>query len=367
MQSIVELFLNKKGLPDTTALLVPTNFSVFRKGTELNYYTNPYTTFVFKILNTMAGKVLVTDGVDTSLLTELEKMGFEVDYQPSITLKDVLDIIQVYTGLIINSKILVDRHFLDKAVKLKFIGRLGSGMEIVDLDYAEKKKVAVFSAPEGNRNAVAEHALGMLLALANKMRVADREVRQFTWNREKNRGFEIMGKTIGIIGFGNTGSTFAQKLSGMNVKVLTYDKYKSNYAIESNFIRETNMPEIFERADLLSLHLPLTEETKHLVDYNYLKKFNKPIVLINTSRGPVVKTEDLLIYLQKNKNAGACLDVFENEKPAQFSEKEYKIYSELYRLDNVLLTPHVAGWTSESKKRLANVLLRKIQKFYLTE
>lgn len=308
------------------------------------------------------GTVLVTDGVHPLLLEGFKKAGFDYDYRPKISLEATRAIIQDYEGLIINSKILVDKPFLDKAVKLKFIGRLGSGMEIVDKVYAAQKGIIVKSAPEGNRNAVGEHALGMLLALANKFRQGDREVRAKHWDRESNRGFELMGKTVGIIGFGHTGSNFAKKLAGLGVKVLAYDKYKTYYTEGSNYIRESKMKEIFEQADVISLHLPLTKETKYLVDEVFIDKCHKNIVLINTSRGKVVSTEALIAALKNGKVRGACLDVFENEKPHTFSDNEHKMYDELYEFDNVILTPHVAGWTVQSKQRLAQIVLDKILK-----
>ena len=308
------------------------------------------------------GTVLVTDKVHPLLLEGFQKAGFEYDYRPKVSLDIVREIIQDYEGLIINSKILVDRYLLDKAVKLKFVGRLGSGMEIVDQAYAKEKGVFVASAPEGNRNAVGEHALGMLLALANNFLKGDREVRKKHWDRQSNRGFELMGKTIGIIGFGHAGNSFAKKLAGMDVKILSYDKYKAYYAEGSNYIREVEMQEIFDKADILSLHLPLTKETENLVDDAFINKFAKDIILINTSRGNVVNTRSLINGLKSGKIKGACLDVFENEKPHLFTDNEHEMYNELYEFDNVLLTPHVAGWTIESLERLARIVLEKILK-----
>lgn len=309
-------------------------------------------------------KILITDGVHPTLIEGFVALGFHYDYHPKITLDKVKAIIQDYDGIIINSKIIVDKDFLDKAVRLKFIGRLGSGMEIINQPYARQKGVAVFSAPEGNCNAVAEHALGMLLAFANNFRKGDKEVRQMIWEREANRGFEIMGKTVGIIGFGHTGSQFAKKLSGMGVNVLAYDKYKpKGYALDYGFVTETTPEQIFEKADIVSLHLPLNPETKHLANYDWMSKFKKPIVLINTSRGNVIPTTDLIRGLEAGMIRGACLDVFENEKPHTFSEAEKAVFNRLYEFENVILTPHVAGWTIQSLERLATVLLTKITNF----
>lgn len=309
-------------------------------------------------------KALITDGVAPLLINGLKKLGYECDYHPKISLEETYNMIAPYEGLIINSKIIVDQKFLDKGQHLKFIGRLGSGMEIIDQDYAAKKGVAVFSAPEGNCNAVAEHALGMLLALANKLVLADHEVRKLVWDREGNRGFEIFGKTIGIIGFGHTGSAFAQKLLGMGVEVLAYDKYKSNYTAAFPHVEEVdNMQAVFSRSDIISFHLPLTEEVLGLVDHNFIKKCKDQVILINTSRGKVIKTKALIEGLANGKIRGACLDVFENEKPDTFSEEEKSMYKALYDFDQVILSPHVAGWTYRSKELLASILLDKISRF----
>jgi len=316
----------------------------------------------FYIEEILMRKVLVTDGVHPLLLKGLETLGFQCDYFPKISLERVREMVVDYDGMIINSKITVDKSMLDTAPKLKFVGRLGSGMEIIDLDYAAQKGVKIHGAPEGNRNAVAEHALGMLLALANKFLKSDQEVRNKDWQREKNRGFEIMRKTIGIIGFGHTGSQFAKKLAGMGMEVLAFDKYKTNYTRDFPWVKETNLKSIQSKADIISLHLPYTPETYHLVDFDFLEKCKEGTIIINTSRGSVIKTEDLLIALKSKKVGGACLDVFENEKPHTFSKSEDEMYAELYKFENVILTPHVAGWTVESKQKLAEVLLEKISK-----
>lgn len=259
-------------------------------------------------------KVLITDGVHPLLIEGFEAMGFKVDYHPKIALEAVHKIVGNYVGMIINSKIICDQRLLDAGKQLQFIGRLGSGMEIIDQPYAKSKGIAVYSAPDGNCNAVAEHALGMLLALANKLNFGDQLVRQKAWDREACRGFEITGKTVGIIGFGYTGSAFASKLRGMDVKILAYDKYKENYADDLAYVHETNMAQIFEEADIVSFHLPLTPEVIHLADDSYFSKFQKNILVINTSRGKVIPTQTLIDGLQSGKFIGVCLDVFENEK-----------------------------------------------------
>lgn len=288
-------------------------------------------------------------------------MGFVCDFFPDITLEETRRIIPGYEGLIINSKIIVDRSFLDAATALRFVGRLGSGMEIVDRPYAASLGIAVVSSPEGNRNAVAEQALGMLLTLANNLLHADREVRRNVWRREERRGWELRGKTLGIIGFGHTGSQFARKMAGMEMTVLAYDKYKpAGYAAAMPWVEESTQAAIQERSDVISLHLPLTPETKHLVDGPFIDGCKRGVVLINTARGACIKTADVVAALEDGRIGGACLDVFENEKPATFSEAEKHLYDRLHRLENVVLTPHIAGWTRESKRLLAEVLLDRI-------
>ena len=305
-------------------------------------------------------KVLVTDGVHPILIKELESAGFVCDYYPKIKLEKVHDMIAPYQGIIINSKIIFDKILFDKATNLKFIGRLGSGLEIIDLEYAKEKGVRVHSAPEGNRNAVAEHVLGMLLSLFNKLNQADREVRDKHWDREKNRGRELMGCTVGIIGFGHTGKRFAQKLAGMEVQVVAYDKYKTGYANDLEYVKETTLEEVVSTSDVISFHLPLNPETKHYANASFFQNCKEGVVLLNTSRGNVIKTNDLYEALQNGKVGGAALDVFENEKPETYSKEELTLYNKLFTLSNTIFSPHVAGWTIESKKRLAEVLLKKI-------
>lgn len=306
-------------------------------------------------------RVLITDDCHPLLIERLEGRGFAVDFEPDITPEETSRRIADYDGLIINSKIRVDAGFLKKAEKLRFVGRLGSGMEVVDRPAAAAQGVKVVSSPEGNRNAVAEQAVGMLLSLANNLNRADREVRQKIWHREKNRGWELMGKTIGIIGFGHTGSWFSRKLAGFGVQVLAFDKYlPPGFASDQTHVQEVFLEEIFEKADIISLHLPLTAETKHFADAAFFEKCRPGFVLINTSRGMCVKTADLLENLLSGKCAGACLDVFENEKPPTFSTEETAMYDKLYSLENVVLAPHIAGWTHESKRKMAETVFFKL-------
>lgn len=303
-------------------------------------------------------KVLITDNVHKIMLSEFEKAGFTCDYFPDITNDDVYNSIEQYEGIIINSRTKMLKKQIDKAKKLKFIGRLGSGMEIIDVEYAKIKEIKSFSVPEGNRDAVAEHAIGMLLSLFNNLNRADKELRNFEWNREKNRGIEIGGKIIAIIGYGNTGKALAKKLSGFDVEVLTYDKYLNNYT--DNFAKEATMQEIFKKADIVSFHLPLTKETHFLCNDKYVNKFKKDIFIINSSRGEIIDLEKIFFQIKSKKIKGMCLDVFENEKVDTLSKNEIKFYSKLYELDSIILSPHIAGWTIESKYKIAELLTKKI-------
>ena len=305
-------------------------------------------------------KVLVADRVHPHLIEGLRKNNYEVDYHPSITHSETLDIISDYFGIVINSKTKANKEFLDKAIQLNFIGRLGSGLEIIDQEYAQEKGVKVYNSPEGNRNAVAEHAVGMILSLFNKLKKADTEVRNLHWDRESNRGLELEGKTIGIIGYGNTGRQLAKKLAGWDMHILTYDKYKSNFGSKEVF--ETDLERILNEADIISFHLPLTPETSGMVNKTFLDRIEKNVFIINTSRGKVIQTQILLDGLASGKIKGACLDVFENEKVETFSPEEKKMYQELYMYDNVILSPHVAGWTEESLFKIADTLVHKISK-----
>ncbi len=303
----------------------------------------------------MNRKILITDELHPLLQEGLEQDGFIVDYRPAISAEEVLEIIHDYEGIVINSKVYAGKDLLDRAVKLKFVCRAGSGLEVIDLDYAKRNNIISFNSPEGNRNAVAEHALGMLLNLLNNISKADRELRNKEWKREENRGNELSGKTIGLIAYGNTAEAFAKILKGFDVKILAYDKYKPN------FENESSLHSIFEQADVLSLHLPLTEETKYMIDYAFLSSFKKPIWLVNTSRGKVLRTIDLLQAVNEGKVIGAALDVFENEKLSSLNETEKKGFEALISDNRILLTPHIAGWTYESKKKIAEVLLEKIR------
>lgn len=304
-------------------------------------------------------KILITDKVHSLLCEGLEQDGFAVDYRPDITSDEVSEVINDYEGLIINSKVYVEKELLDKAAKLKFVCRLGSGLEVIDVEYAGLKGVAAFNSPEGNRNAVAEHALGMLLSLLNHITKANNEVKSKQWNREENRGTELSHKTVALIAYGNTAQAFAKLLTGFNVKVLAYDKYKTGFS--DNCVKESSLAQIFEEADVVSLHLPLTKETEYMLDGAFLSSFKKKYWLLNTSRGKVLKTSALLQGLDEGKILGAALDVLENEKLETMSAEQKRTFEKLLQYPNVLLTPHIAGWTHESKQKIAEILLQKIR------
>jgi len=306
-------------------------------------------------------KILITDAVHQCFVDEMQKFGCEVNYSPTIERSEVLEIIPQYDVLLINSRIKADNELIEKGTKLKAIARIGSGLEVIDLDFAEQRKIACINAPEGNKDAVAEHALGMLLCLLNNIHFANAEVKSGLWLREKNRGTELGGKTVGIIGFGSNGQAFAEKLKGFNVQILAYDKYKAGFGNE--FVRETSMAEIFEETDILSINLPLTDETQYLVNDEFINSFRKHFYFINISRGKNVKTADLIKNIQSKKILGVCLDVLENEKLESLTCEEQQWFQQLQQMNNVLLTPHIAGWTHESKIKIAQHLTTKLQKY----
>jgi len=309
-------------------------------------------------------RILITDEVHPILIDQLRSHGFDVDYRPTISYEETRQIIPDFEGLVINSKIQCDKNFMDLGRRLEFIARLGSGREVIDQEYAVLRNLKIFFSPDGNNNAVAEHALGMLLALANQLCRADWEVRQKLWQREARRGWELRGKTIGIIGFGYTGSQFAKKLSGMEMQVMAHDKYLTRLDTIVPYVKESSREEIQNQADIISFHLPWSEETHHYCNYEFLNECKRGVILINTSRGRVIDTPDLVDSLETGQVGGACLDVFENEKPDRFTDIEESLYQRLYQMKQVILSPHIAGWTRESKVNMARILLEKILALY---
>lgn len=306
-------------------------------------------------------KILIIDTTHKVLIDNLVSSGFEIDHRPDYTREDILMHIENYEGIIIRSKIEIDREIIDKATRLKCIARVGAGMDAIDIEYAQTKGIVCINSPEGNRDAVGEHALGMLLCLFNKIAISDQEVRQGLWNREENRGLEIKGKTVGLIGYGNMGNAFAQRLSGFDCKVIAYDKYKVNCS--NQYAKQVSLDTLFNDCDILSLHVPLTQETKYMVDYEFLSQFRKPIYLINTSRGKVLKTKDLLMKIKETQVLGICLDVLEYEafsNELSSGKDASQDLKDLLELPNAVFSPHVAGWTVESYYKLSYYLSEKI-------
>ena len=311
-------------------------------------------------------KVLHLDTNHPLLLEQLAALGFENTEEYKAGKKEVEKIIHLFDGIIIRSRFKIDREFLDKATRLKFIGRVGAGLENIDVAYANKKGVFLAAAPEGNKNAVGEHALGMLLSLFNNLNKADREVRQGIWDREGNRGLELEGKTVGIIGYGNTGKAFAKKLSGFDVEVLCCDILPD---IGDEFAQQVPLKELQHKVDVLSLHIPQTPLTLGMVNKEFIEAFSRPFWLLNTARGKCVVTHDLVAALKSGKIKGAGLDVLEYEK-ISFEDlfEEEKMPAEfkyLINSDRVLLSPHIAGWTEESKVKLAQTIVNKIKGKFL--
>lgn len=310
-----------------------------------------------------APRCLIIDPMHPSLFALLQDIGWEADYQPDITREAIQSIHMGYQGLIVRSKTPIDRELLGNNPTVKFIGRAGAGLDNLDLPYLSSKKIHVLHASEGNRDAVGEHAIGLLLALIRNIAKADREVKEMVWAREANRGGEIMGKTVGIIGYGNTGRAFARRLSGFGCNVLAYDKYKSNFS--DGFCKAVEMETIFNEAEILSLHIPLTDETRMLVDLDYLKKFKTPIILINTARGEVVSLTALSKALIEGTLRGAALDVLENEKLDRLTPSQKEAFNSMRERSNVIFTPHIAGWTFESHVKINVALVQKISALQL--
>ena len=308
-------------------------------------------------------KVLHLDTNHPLLLEQFSQLGFENDEDYTSSKSEIEKKIQHYDGIIIRSRFTIDADFLDKATNLKFIGRLGAGLENIDVRYAKAKGIFLAAAPEGNSNAVGEHTLGMLLSLFNKLKKADTEVRGGKWDREGNRGLELEGKVVGVIGYGHMGKSFAKKLKGFDVdEVICYD---IKGGVEDDNARQVGIMELQQRADIISLHVPQTELTLGMVNSEFISKFQKPFWLLNTARGKCVNTEDLVHALESQKILGAGLDVLEYEKTSfenMFTEQALpKAFQYLIKADNVLLSPHVAGWTVESKEKLAQTIVAKIK------
>ena len=306
-------------------------------------------------------KILCIDSNHDILHETLIDAGFQCDLFWNKSKEELIELLPNYDGAVIRSKFKFTKEVLDTAINLKCIGRVGAGMENIDVDYAKSKGIICVSAPEGNRDAVGEHALGMLLMLMNHLKRSDKEVRTGIWKRAENRGHEIAGRTIGIIGYGNMGSAFAKKLKGLDCEILVYDKYKTGFVGEH--IKESSLYEIYEKADVVSIHLPLTQETNYYINDDFISQFKKNIYVINTARGKCLNTSDLVKHLKTGKVIGACLDVLEYESTS-FENIDTNTLPEpmqyLLQSEEVILTPHIAGWTHESNYKMSKIIAERM-------
>lgn len=307
----------------------------------------------------MKHKILISESIHECLIPMLENEGYEVHYEPEITREGMLQKLHQYIGVVVRSKTPIDREFISAGTALKFIARSGAGMDQVDVEFAENNNITLLNAPEGNRDAVAEHTLGMLLSLINKILQSNLQVRKKIWDREGNRGAELIHRTFAIIGYGFMGEAVSKRLAGFGCKVIAYDKYKTGFG--NALVMEVDLESIFEQADIVSFHVPLTPETKFYVNDDFIGRFKKNFILINTARGEIIPLQALVNNLKSGKILGACLDVLENEKMKKLTDEQSLLMDELFKMDNVILTPHVAGWTVESHIKISETLGNKIK------
>lgn len=303
-------------------------------------------------------RCLIIDSIQEIIIKNLENKGIIVDYRPDITREEILKIVEVYEILVVRGKTRIDSKIIEKGKRLKIIARAGAGLDILDVDFIRSKDIKIVNSPEANRDAVGDHTVGMLLTLMNKLHVADRQVRAKIWDRENNRGYEMQGKIVGIVGYGNMGRAFATRLQGFGCKVIAFDKYKKEFG--DVICREVSMDEVFDQADILSLHVPLTDETRGMVDEPYIDRFKKSFFLLNTARGEIVPMKSVVYGLKSEKLIGVALDVLECEKLAMLNSVQNRYFEYLAGSDKTLLTPHVGGWSYESYEKISKVLSEKI-------
>jgi D-3-phosphoglycerate dehydrogenase len=302
--------------------------------------------------------VIITAPVHEYLVKSLENKGYRVRYEPGINYEELYATCEGTEGLIVTTRLTIDKKLIDRSGGLKWIGRLGSGMELIDVAYAESKGIKCVSSPEGNRTAVAEHALGMLLSLLHRISSSWEEIKNGKWIREGNRGDELTGKTVGIIGYGNTGASFAKLLAPFDITVLAYDKYRVGFA--GNYIREASLEQIERYAEVISFHVPLTEETRYMAGESFFDSLRQRPIMINTSRGGVVNTKTLIDAIQQKKISGAALDVFENEQPGSLPAIAKEDMDFLLNQSNIILTPHIAGYSSQAYYKISSLILEKL-------
>lgn len=308
-------------------------------------------------------KVLIIDDVHLSLVHGLIAHNFDVHYRPDASKDEVLELVKRidFEGLVVRSKMYLDDDFFQLAGSLNWIARAGAGMDNIDVSAANRNGVFLMNSDNANSDAVGEQTLAMLLAICTKLVTANNQVKDFIWKREENRGFELKGKTVGIIGYGNTGMAVAEKLKGFGVQVIAYDKYKCEFT--DNNVTEVDLSQLLDKSDIISLHIPLTNETHHLVDFSFLNSVRKPFVLMNLSRGKIVDLQSVIDFIETGKIIGFCADVLPIEPPKNGNDLEQKLLQKLFDFENVIVSPHVGGWTVESYEKISQILLSNILKY----